>query len=856
MMKTNKWLWLAALALTVVGLPYIYSHITADSLMEAAKTSETIISRMRTRSVNHGFVVDNDVAKSLIRLLDKTRGIAWREADVKRFSTESLREQLIDQRLTGAVILNDKMQSVLDVSLDDFPWHDIIERPAANNVLQYPLKQFADRIILSDGSVYDFSVVARRAGKGIVLSWAKKDLRRATSTTMDLYPGDAFALDSLIFVIRNGTITASNAPGWIGQSMKECYYLTPEATNTSIPGFKKIVVRGDTWYGRKLMTKGNLVYVMMPAKSVFADRNASFLEVVLVWFGILAAIFFVQQRTSHRYLAELATQYQTVKSINGIYSANYLVRLAKNEVVILKGTETARRVLKDGMGAQEFFRLYLAEIMAPEALGEAMQFCDTATMAARLAKLPHDEMTTPLKDGRWLHIMLLPQQQDEAGEVTACLIIARDITEQRRKEIDTQKQLEAAVKRAESAAVAKVQFLRHMSHDVRTPINGIRGMVELARKAPGDAERQSYCLEKIWTVSGTLLELVNDVLDMSKLDAGGEHVEDVPFDLVDLMDEITATTAVIAKKQGVDLERFMEGEGWRFVGSRKHLRRICTNIIFNAVKFTPPGGSVTFGCRRGGMVSDGRVNVVFECRDTGRGMSAEFQKHLFEPFSQEDQTTARTTYQGTGLGLVITKQLTELLGGTITFQSVQGKGTTFTVTVPLLPDEVEEPAASEESAELVADIRGMKVLVAEDNDLNLEIARYLLEDAGVVLTAARNGEEAVAIFEASDVGAFDLILMDIMMPVMNGLEAARKIRSLNRPDAATTPIVAMTANAFDDDVEESFKAGMNGHFTKPLDNAKLLKGLGIFRARQMAQEGGCPPPLSLFINEHCLRKEN
>ncbi len=842
MLKSNKWFWAAALAFTLAGLPFFYSHITNDSLEEAAKTSETIISRMRTRSVNHGFVVDNDVAKSLVRLLDKARGIAWREADLQRFNTESLREQLIDQRLTGAVILDDKMRSLLEVSFDDFPWHDIIERPAASDVLKHPVKQFADRIILSDGAVYDFGVVARRAGKGMVLAWTKKDLKRATATTMDLYPGDAFALESLIFVVRGGTITATNAPGWVGQSMKECYYLTPGSEDTRIRGFKKIKVRGETWYGRKLMTKGNLVYVMMPAKAVFAERNATFLEIALLWFGILAAIYVVQQRTGRRYAAELSTQYETVKSISSLYSANYLVRLEKDELVILKGTEAARRIYTTGMGARQFFRLYLTDIVAPEQLSETMAFCDPSTMASRLATTSHDEMLVSLKDGRWLQLVLLPQRRDAEKRIIACLVIARDVSDARKKELQTQTELKVAVERAESAAGAKVQFLRHMSHDVRTPINGIRGMVELARKAPGDAERQTYCLEKIWTVSGTLLELVNDVLDMSKLDAGGERLENVPFDLADLMDEILATTAVIAKKQGVRLEHYMHGEGWRFVGSRKHLRRICTNIIFNAVKFTPEGGAVTFGCRRGEAEADGRVSVVFECRDTGRGMSEEFQKHLFEPFTQEDQAAARTTYQGTGLGLVITKQLTELLGGTITFKSELSRGTTFTVTVPLAPDETQTPTGAMKTEATVADISGMKVLLVEDNDLNLEIARFLLEDAGVDVTMARNGAEAVEVFKASEVNGFDVILMDIMMPVMNGLEATKAIRALKRSDATTVPIIAMTANAFDDDIDESFKAGMNGHFTKPLDNVKLMQGLGILRARQLSVEDGVPPP--------------
>ena len=427
--------------------------------------------------------------------------------------------------------------------------------------------------------------------------------------------------------------------------------------------------------------------------------------------------------------------------------------------------------------------------------------------------------------------MAIPQTRNKSGTLTACLMTSRDITEEQQHEVAVQKQLREAAEAAKSAAVAKVQFLRHMSHDVRTPINGIRGLVEVARRAPNDMQRQTYCWEKIWMISGTLLELVNDVLDMSKLDSGGERLESVSFDISELMDELVVTTQPIADKQGVVIKRRMEGSWWRVIGSRKHLRRICTNLVFNAVKFTPAGGSVTIGCRA---ISEGtgHMTLEFSCRDTGRGMSKEFQKHIFEPFLQEDSTAARTTYQGTGLGLVITKQLVQLMGGSIDFESEQGRGTTFTVRIPLETHDSVPVETADEPEIRLKDLKGMRVLLVEDNEINREIAHCFLSDAGVEVTEVTNGEEAVKKFEDAAPGMFDLILMDIMMPLVDGLEATRRIRALPRSDAAAIPIVAMTANVFDDDIEECIRAGMNKHLSKPLDCEKLLRVLSVYRAQK------------------------
>ncbi len=536
-------------------------------------------------------------------------------------------------------------------------------------------------------------------------------------------------------------------------------------------------------------------------------------------------------RTGQRYVQKLQTQFDTIQGISSIYISTYLVRIPENSVQLLKSTAEIRRIYRPGIRATDFFRTHLNTVIAPSCIAEALAFFNIETLGDRLASASKLETKLQLKNGRWIRVMAIPQTRNKSGTLTACLLTSRDITEEEQHEAAVKKQLREAAEAAKSAAVAKMQFLRHMSHDVRTPINGIRGLVEVARRAPNDMQRQTYCREKIWIISGTLLELVNDVLDMSKLDSGGERLESVSFDISELMDELVVTTQPIADKQGVLIKRRMEGSWWRVIGSCKHLRRICINLVFNAVKFTPAGGSVTIGCRA---ISEGsgHMTLEFSCRDTGRGMSKEFQKHIFEPFMQEDSNAARTTYQGTGLGLVITKQLVQLMDGSIDFVSELGRGTTFTVRIPLQTDDSVPVETSDEPEIRQKDLKGMRVLLAEDNEINREIAHCFLSDAGVEVTEVTNGEEAVKKFEETAPGTFDLVLMDIMMPLVDGLEATRRIRALPRSDAAAIPIVAMTANVFDDDIEECIRAGMNEHLSKPLECEKLLRVLSVYRVEK------------------------
>ena len=379
-----------------------------------------------------------------------------------------------------------------------------------------------------------------------------------------------------------------------------------------------------------------------------------------------------------------------------------------------------------------------------------------------------------------------------------------------------------AAKKAEAANEAKTEFLQRMSHDIRTPINGICGMINVADHYADNMEKQTECRAKIKKTSHLLLELINEVLDMSKLESDEVVLEDIPFNLNSIFEEILGVIEHMAAEQNIRIIwEEKEVTHWNLIGSPVHVKRILMNILSNAVKYNKENGYVYIGCREIPSKQTAMTTLEFVCRDTGIGMTEAFQKRIFEPFAQE-HAGSRTKFAGTGLGMPITKKLVEKMGGTISFESKEGTGTTFVIRIPFQIDaDMKDRTETEEKTE--TSIQGFHVLLTEDNELNMEIAEFVLQNEGTVVTKAWNGQEAVDIFRKSSPGEFDVILMDIMMPVMNGYEAAKMIRSLDREDAKVIPIIAMTANAFTEDKMRAKEAGMDEHIAKPVDGKLLVK---------------------------------
>mgnify|MGYP004647953835 FL=1 len=393
--------------------------------------------------------------------------------------------------------------------------------------------------------------------------------------------------------------------------------------------------------------------------------------------------------------------------------------------------------------------------------------------------------------------------------------LIRQAKEQEREKA-YQEELLRAAKKAEAANIAKTEFLQRMSHDIRTPINGIIGMVEVGDYYSKDIEKQVDCREKIRYASNTLLELVNEVLDMSKLESGDVVLEEVGFNIDQLSDETVVILEEVAKERNIQIIR--EGRSIAhpyLIGSPTHVKRVLMNVLSNAVKYNRDNGSIYISYKELESNKPGYSIFEFTCRDTGIGMSKEFQERIFEPFAQEHMGS-RSKYVGTGLGMPIAKSLVEKMGGTIEFTSQEGVGSQFVIRIPFKIDEEHKTEAVKEATS--ASIEGLSVLLVEDNELNMEIAKFIIENEGANVTCATNGKEAVNIYKKSP-EFFDIILMDIMMPEMDGYEATKVIRSLD----SKIPIVAMTANAFAEDKIKAKKSGMNAHLSKPLDKDTLVQ---------------------------------
>ena len=395
--------------------------------------------------------------------------------------------------------------------------------------------------------------------------------------------------------------------------------------------------------------------------------------------------------------------------------------------------------------------------------------------------------------------------------------------QEREKDEKYKAELLIAAKKAEAANRAKTEFLQRMSHDIRTPINGICGLINMADHCADDMEKQTEYRTKVKEASNLLLELVNDVLDMSKLESGEVILEEIPFDLSRISREVLVVIEQMAAEQNIRIVwEKKEITHRKFIGSPGYVKRVMMNILSNAVKYNRKNGHIYISCREIPSGQPEMTTIEFVCRDTGIGMTDEFQKHIFEPFAQE-HAGSRTKFAGTGLGMPIAKKLIETMGGTITFESENGAGTTFVIRIPFKIDLNSDKREEKKDVSDGKSIKGLHILLAEDNELNMEIAEFVLQNEGAVVTKAWNGQEAVERFKKSEPGEFDAILMDIMMPVMNGYEAAKTIRSMDRKDAKAIPIIAMTANAFTEDRIRAKEAGMDEHVAKPIDVELLIK---------------------------------
>lgn len=521
------------------------------------------------------------------------------------------------------------------------------------------------------------------------------------------------------------------------------------------------------------------------------------------------------QKRLENALEETKRSNETISTIAKSYSSIYQIDFETDTYERISGSEI---IPKTGCASKRMYEVCEQEV-APEYRNIIHQFVDIKTLSSRLEKEEDVLAEYRMVDGNWHKLRYIVRKRDENGKAIQAIATIRTISETKRKELNLFFEAEQAKREAE----VKTRFLQNMSHDMRTPLNGISGMLHMADQNPDDLELQKSTRNKIHRSLNYLISLVNDVLDMNDLESDHFTEEEVDFDITELLGNINIDGQQLAQEKNIQyILDWYEGQlsHSEFRGYPIYLSRILSIIVQNAVKFTPENGEIHVWMNET-CLDDSTSLLEFKCKDNGIGMSQDFIKHAFDLFAQEN-SSSRSTYQGTGLGLPIAKKLVEYMHGNIQLESEKGVGTTVSIQIPF---KLGKPIENKNNRHQQISLEGLCVLVAEDNELNMEIVEYMLERNGIRVVCAKDGQEVIDLFEKSEENKFDFILMDIMMPKINGLDATRKIRALKRLDAKTIPIIAMSANAFAEDIMNSKIAGMNMHLAKPLDETKLINAL-------------------------------
>ena len=954
------------LALVVVGIGVFVLFTNIDRAMLRQTLDETY-TYVETRL--HLYEVDaaNDRVKSLTRLQDKIAALRDGMTIKDDFTPSDLNAVADSQRLTGVLVLDGEMQLEMQSTLDGNAmqlWKQQLQSDYVRDILDYPQKSYA-ATIEQDGELYDFAALARTDAPGLLIAYALK----SSEDVGDLTAGDLldhFPLEDggVATICQDDRVLISNSTAQLNRTSEECRQLYNDEQTRVSGGIVELHSNRGVWYGSRRNIGKYEVYVFFPAGKVFLTRNIICVSYLALTVLTYLMVLLLQTRADKDALKETQKRMGIITALGTAYESIMLLDLEKNTVETLKaipGEEQYKRIR--AMRREEMLQRTEAVVAEPYR-AEYLEFVDATTMTARLKGHTSLVFTGRTVNDLWFTTLLIPQRTDEDGNVTAVLVATRDATAEKQAKKEQQDALRSALAAAEHANKAKTVFLNSMSHDIRTPMNAILGFTALATTHLDNAELVKDYLQKISVSGQHLLSLINDVLDMSRIESGTIKLDNAPVHLPDVLHDLrTIIQGNISAKQ---LDLYIDTQDIRhedIITDKLRLHQILLNIVGNAVKFTPAGGTINIRVREKPCPRSGFTTLVFSVKDNGIGMSPEFQQHVFDSFARE-QTATRSGIQGTGLGMAITKNIVDMMGGTITLKSEQGKGSEFTVTLDckisktqtksqpipelrgaralvvdddaqtcmsvskmlrqiemmadwttsgkeailraqeaheqgrdfkvyiidwLMPDmngietvrrirKVIEPGTpiiiltaydwsdiEQEAREagvtafvgkplFMSELRavlthtqtepqpmqmpqhagyaGKKVLLVEDNALNREIATAILEQAGLQVDSVEDGTDAVARMNTAAEGQYDLILMDIQMPRMDGYTATRKIRAMENPRKANIPIVAMTANAFDEDRKKAFAAGMNAHVAKPIDMAVLSQTLDEIFAKQ------------------------
>ncbi len=948
----SKVLLLALLGIGVV-LWSTFTAIDHDNLEKTLDETITFVKRRITRFENYSA---NDRVKSLTRLLDKTVELNENITRDSSYASNMLESYASEQRLDGIYILDEDLNAVSTYTNDkSFTlWEELVSNSYVKDILDYPEKTYTNRYI-RDGITYDFAVIARSDAKGLIVTYVQKEeLSEANGDLIieDLFKDFPFEMNGIVAVCDDTKVISTNASSLQGLSIDDCKGLVSNDTKFVDGEIVKIKANKNIWFGTREAMEDYTIYIFFPALQVFMTR--SIIISLYIFIAVFAYLLYIQGRNRLEKNAILQEQkrLQTINALGGAYSTITLVDLKQDEIEVIKSATYQGELNKRTTFSRTELLDYVTNYISQNDVNEYLDFVNLDTINTRLKGKEALSFTYQTKDKKWMTSTIVPQEIDEKDNASAIIFATSDVTEQKEKEFAQEEALRNALAVAEHANKAKTVFLNNMSHDIRTPMNAIIGFTALAVTHIDQKERVLDYLKKINTSSKHLLNLINDILDMSRIESGSVKIEEADVHLPDILHDIR--TIIQGQIYSKNLDLYIDTQDIvheDIITDKLRLNQVLLNIISNAIKFTPVGGMINIRVTETPSKLEKHATYSFSIKDTGIGISKEFQKHLFDSFARE-RTVTENGIEGTGLGLAIAKNIVDLMGGTIEVHSEQGKGSEFIVTIDcklsdnvisnkpipelngakalvvdddanscisvckmlrgidmitdwttsgkeailkaqdayeqndgfkvfiidwIMPDmngiettrrirkvigkdvpiiiltaydfsDIEEEAREAGVTAFVSkplfmsDLRsalckqvveekkkdeslyrykGKKVLLVEDNALNREIATEILQEVGIEVDSVEDGTDAVVRMDSGKNNDYDVILMDIQMPKMDGYLATREIRTLKN-DQAMIPIIAMTANAFEEDKEKAFKAGMNAHVAKPISIEAVL----------------------------------
>ena len=817
--------------------------LTASDNKKLNNTLNETFDFVKNRIERYEIYNTNDQVKSLVRLMDKTTELSRVIAQEGNLSEEMLDEYANEQRLTGILVL-DQDQKVEEQTAKDgdaMPlWQKLIESDYVCDIADHPEKTYTTRL-RNEGKLYDFAAVARQDAAGILIAYAQKEEVNELNgdlTMASLFSDFPFEMNGSVVICDDNKVVSTNKQELTSRSVEASKRLYENKFHADVNGIICLHSKNGTWYGRQKKIKDYDAYIFFPKYQVYITRNTVCVIYVLLALLLFSLYRVSRSRTEKRSILQDQKRLRVINALGHAYSSISLVNIKTEEIEIVKASKNMKPDQEGHMLSKAHQEELIRQVIAEPFQEAYREFIDMSTVAKRLEKREMLSSIAQTADERWLTMIIVPQGYDKNGKLCTVLVANRDATEEKEREIAQDKNLRNALAAAEHANRAKTAFLSNMSHDIRTPMNAIIGFTALATAHIDNTELVLDYLKKIRTSGQHLLSLINDVLDMSRIESGSVEIEYAAVHLPDILNDlktiIQGSSYSRQQKLSIDTQDILHED---IITDKLRLTQVLLNISSNAVKFTPVGGRISIRASEEPCKRDGFTTVIFRVKDNGSGMSPEFRKHVFDSFSRE-HTVTENGIGGTGLGMAIAKNIVDMLGGTLQVESEVGKGTEFTVALECeiageavkqepVPEQ-EEPIKCENQkahAESKRNYKGKKALLVEDNELNREIATAIIEEIGLEVDIAEDGTDAVNMMSSAEGRKYDLIFMDIQMPKMDGYTATREIRTLVDPKCANIPIIAMTANAFEEDRKKAIKAGMNGHIAKPISADAILENL-------------------------------